>query len=344
MPRRDMDNVKMKKQAKLGHDKTESHQRNAGAEPRQEGTLVGKDGAGIGLVVGHEQSLPSEIAFPLVTPKLHVARGNVLDQIHWLHDHQFPHKFRLIYCDPPFYSKRDYGAFSDQWSSLETYLEEMRRWIEAFYPWVDDHGFFVLHCDYHASHYLKVMADRIFGYDNFRNEWIWHYSGRRQPASLRVNSKHDVLLVWAKSSEARFTPVFEAWDRDRYITMKRQKVHRDEDGREWIWGHQGKGKSHAYRIYLDEHIERGRAIDTVWDIPIINTSAKERVGYPTQKPVALLNRVIELTTQPGDWVADFAAGSGTTGVAAGELGRACWLGDVNGEAIESMLQRLSVSE
>jgi site-specific DNA-methyltransferase (adenine-specific) len=137
--------------------------------------------------------------------------------------------------------------------------------------------------------------------------------------------------------------VFEPWQKDEYVAMKKQKVHLDDEGREWIWGHQGRGKSHAYRIYLDEQVRRGRAIDSVWDIPIINTSAKERVGYPTQKPMALMTRVVELTTAPGDWVADFAGGSGTTGVAARALGRRCWIGDANPAAVEMMAVRLGLS-
>lgn len=235
--------------------------------------------------------------------------------------------------DPPFYSNKDYGAFSDEWTSLNEYLDEMKGWVHSIRPWIHESGFLVLHCDYHASHYLKVMGDEIFGYPNFRNEWVWHYTGRRTPAALHVNSKHDVLLVWAKSPAARMNPVYDDWNRDDYVAMKKQKVHCDETGREWIWGHQGRGKSHAYRIYLDEHVSRGRAIDTVWDIPIINTSAKERTGYPTQKPLALMQRIIALTSNPGDWVGDFACGSGTTGVAALEMGRKVWLGDASEEAV-----------
>ena len=274
------------------------------------------------------------------TDGLRVAQGSLPQQIAWLTHHHFEKRFKLIYLDPPFFSNKDYGQFSDEWESLTAYLSEMEAWLLNVRPWVDDRGFMVLHCDYHAAHYLKVIGDRIFGYDNFRNEIIWHYGGRRQPASRHVNRKHDVLLIWAKTEAAYFNPVFEAWDRDQYVAMKRQKVHVDEDGREWIWGHQGKGRSHAYRIYLDEHVSRGRAIDSVWDIPIINTSAKERVGYPTQKPEALMTRLIELTTGPGDWLADFAGGSGTTAVVGVKLQRQVWVGDINDEAIRLTLDRL----
>ncbi len=333
----------MDKEIKLRYDEAEGHQRDRSAKPGEERALIGQEGARVRLL-GQGESPPRglPIRFAIERTNLRVVCGDIVDQIGWLHEAKFPHNFSLVYLDPPFFSNKEYGSFSDAWESLDAYLTTIRDWVRAIYPWVKDRGFFVLHCDYHASHYLKVMVDEIFGYGNFRNEWVWHYGGRRQPAIRRVNSKHDVLLVWAKTDEARFNPVFEPWERDEYVAMKRQKVHRDEDGREWIWGHQGRGRSHAYRIYLDEQVSRGRAIDSVWDIPIINTSSKERVGYPTQKPVKLLTRVIELTTNPGDWVADFAAGAGTTGVAALAQGRAAWLGDINKEAVQLIIQRLGL--
>lgn len=275
---------------------------------------------------------------------LHLAHGGLVQQTQWLTDMGLLGGFQLVYLDPPFFSGKDYvearGQFTDRWASLDAYLETMTLWMKSVVPLLSPEGFFVLHCDAHASHYLKVAGDEVWGYPNFRNEWIWHYTGRRQPASHHVNAKHDVLLVWAKSAQAKMYPVFEAWDREQYLRMKRQKLHVDEEGREWIWGHQGRGKSHAYRIYLDEQVSRGKAIDTVWDIPIINTSSKERMGYPTQKPLALLDRVVALTTRTGDMVADLAAGSGTTGMAALRGGRSSWIGDVSQEAILVMEERL----
>ncbi|AEJ38497.1 DNA methylase N-4/N-6 domain-containing protein [Sulfobacillus acidophilus TPY] len=280
--------------------------------------------------------------------ELHVAHADLVGQIDGLLQSPWRPAFRLIYFDPPFFTQKtqsgDEGSYSDRWDSLEQYVATIAHWIESTFSLLADDGFCVLHADYHASHYLKVAVDKIFGYRHFRNEWIWHYTGRRVPARRRVNSKHDVLLVWAKSDQAVMQPVYEPWTRNEYLHMKRQALHRDPDGREWIWGHQGRGKSKAYRIYVDQHVERGRAIDSVWDIPILNTSAKERRGYPTQKPVALLERVIRLTTKPGDWVADFAAGSGTTGEAAVRLSRHAWLGDVSDQAIRVMRTRFGMGE
>lgn len=252
--------------------------------------------------------------------------------------------FQLIYWDPPFYSRKHHvgpnGRFTDRWPSLEEYLAAIRRDFPLMLERLAASGFFVLHCDWHASHYLKVLGDELLGYENFRNELVWHYTGRRQPARIRLNAKHDVLLIWAKSSQAQMAPLFEPWSRERYIAMKRQQLHRDADGREWIWGHRGKGQSHAYKIYLDEAVGRGRARDDVWEFPIINTSSRERLGYPTQKPVQLLKALVSLLTRPGDRVGDFMAGSGTAGAAALELGRNAVLGDNNPDAISLIRQRL----
>ena len=148
-------------------------------------------------------------------------------------------------------------------------------------------GSFYLHCDPTSSHYLKLVLDAVFcpqGGD-FRNEIIWHYTGRRMVSSKSFNSKHDVIFFYTKSAS---NPIVEypsePWTKEEYIQMKKQEVHTDTDNRQWIWGHAGKGKSHRYKIYLDEVVANGRPVDDVWDIPIINTSSKERQGYPTQKP------------------------------------------------------------
>ncbi len=254
-------------------------------------------------------------------------------------------KFQLIYCDPPFYSKKvqvaDRAAFSDRWASLNEYLQGMADLVRAMAPRVAPNGYFALHCDWHASHYLKVLGDRIFGYENFRNEIVWHYKGRRQPAVMRVNSKHDVILVWAGSTLSRMAPLADEVNREAYIKMKRKPVFTDEDGREWIWGHNGRGRAQAYRIFIDDVVERGLPIDDVWEIPIIPIGSRERVGFPTQKPLALLLRLVELLTSPGDWIADFMAGSGTLGEAGLKLDRNVVLGDRNPEAIKVMEMRLS---
>ncbi len=187
-------------------------------------------------------------------------------------------------------------------------------------------GSIYLHCDPTASHYIKIMMDGIFGHKNFRNEIVWHYTGRRMVAPFKFNSKHDVILFYGKTKKARIVNYpSELYLREEYIKMKKQKVHVDEEGKEWIWGHAGAGKSHHYKIYIDEVIKSGRAIDDVWNIPIINTSAKERLGYATQKPLALLERIIEASSNEGDVVFDPFCGCATTIEAAHRLNRK-WIG------------------
>lgn len=241
----------------------------------------------------------------------------------------------LIYLDPPFFSGRNYNvifgdqnelrSFSDIWEGglpgyliwLNARLYEMKRLLKKT-------GSIYVHCDWHASHYIKCEMDKIFGYDNLRNEIIWSYTGRLMYSEQRFNSKHDVILFYAKSKEHRINEVTTPIDRDEYIKMKKQELHRDTDGREWIWGHAGKGKSHNYRIYIDEVTAKGKNLNTVWQIPIINTSSKERIGYPTQKPEELLERIIIASSKENGVVADFFVGGGTLPVVAQRLNRK-WL-------------------
>ena len=193
-------------------------------------------------------------------------------------------------------------------------LLEMRRILKPT-------GSIYLHCDPTASHYLKLLMDGVFGCENFRNEVVWCYTGRLMKGKRGFNSKHDIILFYAKTGHHAINPVTEAIDRDEYVKMKKQKVHVDEKGKEWIWGHAGKGKSHEYRIYIDEAVKKGKALSAEWKTPIINTSSKERTGYPTQKPLALLERIIEASTHSGDMVLDPFCGCATSLVAADRAGR-----------------------
>ena len=212
-------------------------------------------------------------------------------------------------------------------------LLEMRRVLK-------ETGSIYLHCDPTASHYLKLLMDAVFGSANFRNEVVWSFTGRLMFTPYRFNAKHNYLLFYAKSKGHKLNEVTETITRDEYVQMKKQQIHIAEDGREWIWGHAGKGKSHEYRIYIDEVLSKGRHLSTVWRIPIINTSSKERVGYPTQKPLALLERIIQASSNPGDVVLDPFCGCATACVAADQLGRK-WVGiDISPKAGELVNMRL----
>ena len=201
-------------------------------------------------------------------------------------------------------------------------------------------GSIYLHCDPTASHYLKAVMDAIFGQKNFRNQIVWCYTGRLMVSKRSFNSKHEIIFFYSKSKHHAINPITETVDKQGYIRMKKQKVHRGSDGREWIWGHAGKGKSHEYRIYLDDVVSKGKAVSAEWRIPIINTSSKERAGYPTQKPLELYDRIVKASSNEGDIILDPFAGCATTCVAAERLNRQ-WAGiDIWDKAHEVVIQRL----
>ena len=138
-------------------------------------------------------------------------------------------------------------------------------------------GSIYLHCDPTASHYLKILMDTIFGKKNVRNEIVWHYTGRRMKASQKYNSKHDIIFYYAKSDKTiiKNYPV-EGWNRDEYIKMKKQEVHKDEDGREWIWGHAGKQYPKLQIKTIDELLKDDRL-----DLPTMHISHKK--AQPSDK-------------------------------------------------------------
>ncbi len=190
-----------------------------------------------------------------------------------------------------------------------------------------DSGSIYLHCDPTASHYLKAMMDAIFGRRNFRNEIVWAYTG---PANTKrwFPRKHDIILFYVKSNAAAFN---------------RDEVRVPYTGRFTMGGGGSlarKGKGGDYKTGMEEQLAKGKVIEDWWtDIPSLSVS-NERVGYPTQKPLALYKRIIEASSNPGDLVLDPFAGCATTCVAAEQLGRQ-WIGiDIREEAGEVIFDRL----
>jgi DNA modification methylase len=197
-----------------------------------------------------------------------------------------------------------------------------------------------LHCDPTASHYLKILLDAVFGARNFRNEIIWDYSFRTMITPVRLSRKHDVLLFFAKSDAHRInTPVL-PWTRDEIIRVRKQEIHTDAEGREWVWMPGGIGHSKNKPKFLDDIMAEGKPVSDVWHIGTITSSSKERLGYPTQKPLTLLERVLAMSSNPGDLVLDPFCGCGTTVDAAQDLGRQ-WIGiDITHLAIGLIKHRL----
>ncbi|HEX2874643.1 MAG TPA: site-specific DNA-methyltransferase, partial [Polyangiaceae bacterium] len=191
----------------------------------------------------------------------------------------------------------------------------------------------VLHVDPKTSHYLKVACDQIFGRDCFASEIIWRY--RRWPAKTpNFQRVHDVLLRYVKDSRVtpRFQQLYEPLAPSTLATWgtKKQRAVTDETGR-------------RTRSSTTAAASPGAPMGDVWEIGIVAPVAKERTGYPTQKPEALMSRVIESCTRPGDWVLDAYAGSGTTATVARKLGRAALSIDESARALEVARRRLKMA-
>jgi len=243
-------------------------------------------------------------------------------------------KVDLIYIDPPFDSKADYRtkitlpggdleqkptvleqfAYSDTWQDgTASYLRMIVPRLVLMRELLSDAGSMYVHIDWHVGHYVKVIMDEIFGKDNFVNEIIWHYRRWTAPAN-NYQRLHDTLFWYAKNKEDRVyntvwvTPANEEKGRN-------ESYERDENGKLFRWQSL---RGERYKIYRDD---RGVHAGDVWDIAFIHPSAKERTAYGTQKPEALLNRIIEAHTNKDALVADFFSGSGTTAAVAEKLGR-----------------------
>lgn len=233
----------------------------------------------------------------------------------------------LIYIDPPFFSNRNYEvvwgdeaeirSFKDRWAGgVEHYIAWMEERVREMNRILKSTGSMYLHCDWHAGHYLKVMMDKIFGANNFRNEIIWHY--RTGGVSKKwFGRKHDTIFFYTKSNEWTFNPQEVKEYYEGKPSLQDRKSGRD-DGGYYHW------------VYAPD----------VWEIPAVFNLAREFLGYPTQKPEALLERIIKASSTKDDLILDAFAGCGTALVAAQKLGRR-WIGiDISTTAIRVMEQRL----
>jgi site-specific DNA-methyltransferase (adenine-specific) len=216
--------------------------------------------------------------------------------------------------------------------------------IAEIYRVLKPTGSFYLHCDPTASHYLKLVLDAIFcpvGGD-FQNEIVWHYSGWNAKLNTSFSSRHDIILYYSKSKKTQFNSYSSSWSSpEEYAKLRKQKIHISSDGRQYVMSDAGQGK--RIRRYLDEAMSYGKPIDDVWNIDKINNSSKERLGYPTQKPEALLERIIKASSNEDDTILDAYCGCGTT-VAVAERLKRNWIGiDITYQSISLILKRLEDS-
>ncbi len=256
----------------------------------------------------------------------------------------------LAYLDPPFLTGRVHErversrdpesgrvvrtlrpAFDDRWEGLESYLGELRDRIALVRELLAPEGCIVVHVDPKTSHYIKVLCDEVFGPRAFASEIVWRY--RRWPAKTpNFQRVHDVLLRYVRdpSVRPRFRQLYEPLAASTLATwgQRKQRAVVDAEGR-------------RVRSSLTEDDTPGAPMGDVWDIGIVAPVSRERTGYPTQKPEALIERLIEACTESGDLVLDPYAGSGTTLAVGSRLGRRVIGIDESAEAIRVTRKRLA---
>ncbi len=253
---------------------------------------------------------------------------------------EYEGRVRLIYADPPFFTNRKYPArigrgedsrkpelwamadgYPDAWSDLDSYLDFLYPRLALMHRLLAADGTLYLHLDWHADSYARLLLDELFGAENFLNEIIWAYHGP-SPIRRAFNRKHDTILAYVKSRDYIFNAdaVREPYNPSTLQTFKASSKA-------------GFGKV--------PDLERGKVPEDWWYFPVVARLHNERTGYPTQKPEALLERILLASSDPGDLVADFFCGSGTTPAVAARHGRRFLANDLTFRAVHTTRQRLA---
>lgn len=252
----------------------------------------------------------------------------------------------LIYIDPPFFSNRTYTQIWGDDNEVRSFGDIFQDGMFSYLAWLNARlwemkrvlkptGSIYVHCDWHASHYIKCEMDKIFGYDSFQNEVVWFYNVGGKGSS-RWARKHDVLLFYVKSEDYFFDGKAAGVARETGTKSFGGKIGVDENGRRYQ-DKLVKATGKYYRYYLDEP----KIPEDVWtDINSIQSQSVERLGYPTQKPEALLERVIKCSSPVSGTVCDAFMGGGTTGAVAVKLGRRFIGCDVSRVAVSVSASRM----
>lgn len=249
----------------------------------------------------------------------------------------------LIYADPPFFTNRKYPArigrgedsrkpdewrltegYRDHWPDLDAYIDFLYQRLALMYRLLAPNGTLYLHLDWHADSYARLLLDELFGAENMLNEIIWAYHGP-SPIRRAFNRKHDTILVYVKGKNYTFNAdaVREPYNPNTVKTF---------------------GASPKAGFGKVPDLERGKVPEDWWYFPVVARLHNERTGYPTQKPKALLERIIKASSNPGDLVADFFCGSGTTPLVATALERRFIATDATFRAVHTTRSRLTVSQ
>ena len=258
-------------------------------------------------------------------------------------------KVDLIYFDPPFFTQRKHSLtnkdnsktyeFDDKYNSIEEYLELVEDVLKQSKRVLKNTGSVFLHCDKTASHNIRVVMDKVFGRENFQSEIIWSYK-RWSNAKKGLLNAHQVIFFYSKSQDFKFNTLYTDYSVTTNLDQILQDRARDENGKSVY------KKDENGNVILGKE-KKGVPLSDVWEIPYLNPKAKERIGYPTQKPVLLLNQILNIVTDEGDLVVDPFCGSGTTCVSAKSLKRQFIGIDISKDAVElanSRLEEMVISE
>ena len=248
----------------------------------------------------------------------------------------------MVYLDPPFFTQKTHNLktrnndaeylFDDCWESAEHYMHFIKERVKECRRVLKKDGNIFLHCDKNASHYLRLILDDVFGVKNFRNEIVWYYK-RWTSSKSSLQSQHQTIYFYGKTKDSKFNTLYTDYSASTNIDQILQERVRDANGKSKY-----KTNNNGEVVWRKE--KKGVPLGDVWEIPYLNPKANERVGYPTQKPVLLLERIIEISTNVGDIVIDPFCGSGTTLVAAKLLGRKFIGIDISSDACRIATERI----
>jgi site-specific DNA-methyltransferase (adenine-specific) len=281
---------------------------------------------------------PQGVGYPGAVPQNRLILGDNLPIMAALLP-EYRAQVDLIYADPPFFTNRHYPVrigrgedsrrpqdwqlavgYPDRWQDIDSYLNMLYPRLRLMYDLLSPTGTLYLHLDWHADSYARLLLDEIFGAERLLNEIIWVYHGP-SPIRSAFNRKHDTILVYTKGEKYTFN-----------VDAVRQPYNPQTVKTFASSPKAGFGKV--------PDLERGKVPEDWWYFPVVARLHNERSGYPTQKPEALLERMIRASSNPGDLVADFFCGSGTTPLIAAKLSRRFIASDVSFRAIHTTRTRL----
>jgi site-specific DNA-methyltransferase (adenine-specific) len=281
---------------------------------------------------------PRGYGYPGAEPESHLFLGDNLRIMAALLP-EYENRLDLIYTDPPFFTNKRYPArigrgedsrhpqewqmaegYADHWENIDAYLDFLYPRLALMYRLLAPHGTLYLHLDWHADAYARLLLDELFGRERILNEIIWTYHGP-SPIRRAFNRKHDVILVYTKSDNYTFN-----------ANTVREPYHPNTIKTFASSPRAGFGKI--------PDLERGKVPEDWWYFPVVARLHNERTGYPTQKPEALLERILLASSNPGNLVADFFCGSGTFPAIAARHGRNFLASDVSWRALHTTRERL----